>query len=142
MKRILLFIVCVFALTVSLSAQTKQEKAVAAAVDQLKAALISGNKADLEAIAADKLSYGHSSGKIQNKTEFVEVLANGTSDFVTIELTDQTISVVGKTAIVRHKLAAKINDGGKPGSVNLGVMLVFQKESGSWKLLGRQAFKL
>jgi hypothetical protein len=50
--------------------------------------------------------------------------------------------VVDNTAIVRHILTAQTNDGGKPGSVNLGVMLVFIKEHGSWKLLGRQAYKL
>ncbi|RYZ98048.1 MAG: DUF4961 domain-containing protein [Sphingobacteriaceae bacterium] len=63
-------------------------------------------------------------------------------DFVTINLTDQTISVKDQTAIVRHKLSAEINDGGKPGNVNIGIMLVWVKEKGVWKLLGRQAYKL
>ena len=70
----------------------------------------------------------------------MEQIASGKSDFVTIDLTDQTIKVVGNTAIVNHKLSAQTNDGGKPGTVVLGVMLIFEKMKGEWKLLARQAF--
>ena len=36
---------------------------------------------------------------------------------------------------------ATTNDGGKPGTVKLKVLLIFQKENGAWKLLARQAVK-
>lgn len=123
-------------------AQSKNEKAVAIATEQLRTAMISGNKADLENIVSDKLSYGHSGGHIDNKKEFVEKLTSGKSDFVRIDITEQTISTSGKTAIVRHILTAKTNDNGKPGDVHLRILLIFQKESGKWKLLARQAVKM
>ncbi len=126
----------------SAKAQTKDEKQVAAAVEVLRKAMIDGNKTTLENISSDALSYGHSSGKIQDKAAFVNAIVSGESDFVTIDLTDQTIVVKDQTAIVRHKLSAQTNDGGKPGNVNIGVMLVWVKEKGGWKLLGRQAYKL
>ncbi len=122
--------------------QTKDEKEVAAAVDQLKTAMIDGNKAILEKLTAEKLSYGHSGGHIDDKKEFVEKLTSGTSDFVTIDLTEQTISISDKVAVVRHTLNAKTNDGGKPAEVHLKVLLVWQKEKGGWKLLARQAIKV
>jgi ketosteroid isomerase-like protein len=123
-------------------AQTKDEKDVAAAVEFMRKAMVDGDKANLTKLAAADLSYGHSSGKIQNKAEFVEAIASGASDFVTIDLTEQTIKVAGTTAIVRHKLNAQTNDGGKPGTTALGVMLIFQKQNGAWLLLARQAYKL
>ena len=127
---------------VTVSAQSKQETAVAAAVEKLRKAMIDGNRQDLENIAHDKLSYGHSSGLVESKTEFVEKIASGKSDFVTIDLADQTISVSGNTAIIRHKLNATTNDNGKPGEVHLLVLLIFQKEQKQWKMLARQAVKL
>lgn len=143
MKKIAgLFLLLIMTISMQTEAQSKDEKQVAAAVQTLTKAMIDGNKSALENIASDALSYGHSSGKIQNKTEFVEAIASGQSDFVTINLTDQTISVKDQTAIVRHKLSAETNDGGKPGNVSLGIMLVWVKEKGAWKLLGRQAYKL
>lgn len=142
MKKIIAALFFFTALNASVFAQSKDEKAVAAAVEALRKAMIDGDKTALENIAADELSYGHSSGKMQNKAEFVDGIASGASDFVTIDLTDQTIKVAGNTAIVRHKLAAQTNDGGKPGSVNLGILLIWQKQKGKWKLLARQAYKL
>ncbi len=142
MKKLpLLFFVCLL-ITVNVFAQTKDEKDIITAVEFMRKAMIDGNRASLTKLAADELSYGHSSGVVQNKAEFVEAIASGKSDFVTIDLTDQTIKISGNTAIVRHKLSAQTNDGGKPGSTVLGVMLIFQKQSGDWKLLARQAYKL
>lgn len=130
------------AITMNAEAQSKEEKQVAAAVQTLTKAMIDGNKTALENISSDALTYGHSSGKIQDKAAFVDAIVSGQSDFVTIDLTDQTIIVKDNTAIVRHKLSAKTNDNGKPGNVSLGIMLVWAKEKGDWKLLGRQAYKL
>ena len=142
MKKLPVLIFACLLFTISAFAQTKDEKDVAAAVEFMRKAMVDGDRANLTKLAADDLSYGHSSGKIQDKKEFVEAIASGASDFVTIDLTDQTIKVAGNTAIVRHKLSAQTNDGGKPGSTVLGIMLVFQKQKGAWKLLARQAYKL
>lgn len=135
----LLFLVNFIAMTTL--AQNKEEAAVAAAVESLRQAMISGEKTALEKIAADQLTYGHSSGKLEDKAAFVEAIASGKSDFVTIELTEQTITVSGDVAIVRHKLAADTNDGGKPGNVKLAILTVWKKQGKDWKLLARQAVK-
>jgi len=142
MKKILLLLLIVSGLAVGANAQSKEETQVANAVENMRKAMISGNKTELENVASDNLSYGHSSGKLQNKAEFVEAIVSKASVFVTISLTEQTIKVTGNTAIVRHILDAQTNDGGKPGTTKLGVLLVFIKEHSEWKLLARQAYKL
>ena len=123
-------------------AQSKEEAAVTAAVENLKKAMIDGDKAGLQNITADQLSYGHSSGKVEDKATFVDNIVSGKSDFVTIDLTNQTIAIAGDAAIVRHTLAATTNDGGNPGNVKLNILLVWQKQKGQWKLLARQAVKV
>ena len=122
--------------------RTKDEQAVEAAVESLRKALIDPDKAGLDAIVCDELTYGHSNGNIQDKAAFEEALLNKSSDFVTIELTQQTVKVVGTTAWVRHILSATTNDGGKPGTAHLSVLLVWVKVKGQWKLLARQAVKV
>ena len=123
-------------------AQTKDEQAVTQAVENLRKALIDPDKATLDKLAMDELSYGHSSGLIQDKAAFEEALLSGSSDFVTIDLTEQTVKIVGNTAIVRHHFAATTNDGGKPGTVKLSILLVWARQKGEWKLLARQAVKI
>jgi ketosteroid isomerase-like protein len=141
MKKIGIFFLIIMTQIV-VKAQTKAEKDVLAAVETMRLAMVSGERIVLTNIAASDLSYGHSSGKLEDKAAFVESIASGKSDFVSIELKNQTVKVTGKTALVRHELHAKTNDGGKPGEVHLGILLVWQKQGGDWKLLGRQAFKL
>ncbi|WP_379092262.1 nuclear transport factor 2 family protein [Pedobacter sp. UC225_65] len=141
MKKLGIFILFI-SINLMAKAQSAAEKEVAVAVEQLRLAMISGERAALDHIAATDLSYGHSSGKLEDKAAFVESIASGKSDFVTIDFKNQTIKVTGKTALVRHQLDAKTNDGGKPGEVRLGILLVWQKQGKNWKLLGRQAYKL
>ena len=142
MKRFNLTMLFVLVLSITnIDAQSKKEKELTGAVEKLRIAMIDGNKTELENLVSDQLSYGHSGGHIDDKKEFVDKLVSGKSDFVTIDLTEQTISISGKTAIVRHKLSATTNDGGKPGEVHLLVLLVCQKQGGHWKLLARQAVK-
>lgn len=132
------FVVC----CCPLLSQTKAEQTVLQNVERLRLAMISGNRSELQQLTSEKLSYGHSSGHIDNQAEFVEKIASGKSDFVTIELSEQTVSVSRKTAIVRHILKATTNDGGKAGEVQLRVLLVWQKQRRNWKLLARQALKM
>jgi len=125
-----------------LSVNQNDETAVAAAVEQLRLAMVSGDRAGLSDIAAEQLSYGHSGGLVENKAEFVEKIASGNSDFVSITLSEQSIAISGKTAIVRQRLDAVTNDGGKPGEAHIKVLLVWQKQGKQWKLLARQAVKI
>jgi ketosteroid isomerase-like protein len=138
------FILCL-SLSLVLSAgmaQSKDSLQVAKAVNQLAELMVNPDKAALEALVSDQVSYGHSSGKLEGRTSFIESLTSGSSDFVKINLTDQTIQLFGKTAIVRNKLFASTNDGGKPGEVKLALILVWQKQQKTWQLIARQAVKL
>lgn len=122
-------------------AQSKNNS-IEQAVLQLREALLSGNEAKLRAISSSHLSYGHSNGLIENQDAFVATLISGKSGFLTMDLSDQTIDKFDNTAIVRHTLYAKTKNDGVLGEVKLKVLLIFQKDKGSWKLLARQAVKI
>ena len=118
------------------------EQSVAAAAEKLRVAMIDPTPAALTALVADDLRYGHSGGRVDTKDSFIGDLIAGKSDFVTIAITDQTIKVVGNTAIVRHTLTADTNDSGKPGKVQIKILGVWQQQGGQWKLLARQAVRV
>jgi len=133
-----LFTISVF----SLVAQTKDEQQIATSVEKLKEAMLAGDSSALVKLTDAKLTYGHSSGKIENRDEFVAALASGSSDFKEIELADQSIYLVGNTAIVRHKLTGQVVENGTQNPVKLAVMLVWSKAGKEWKLVARQAIKI
>src|SRR3954462_2713532 len=70
-KRFIYLIVLTGVMNVAM-AQNKEEAAVTAAVENLRKAMIDGDKAGLQNITADQLSYGHSSGKVEDKATFVD----------------------------------------------------------------------
>jgi ketosteroid isomerase-like protein len=137
------FLLIVILLSINLFAQSKTEKQITAATEQLRKAMVDADRTVLENLAAEQLSYGHSGGHIDDKKEFVEKIASGNSDFLSIDLTEQTVLVSGKTAIVRHILTSKTHDKGKDvADIKLRIILIWQKQAGGWKLLARQAVKV
>lgn len=86
--------------------------------------------------------YSHSSGSLETKAMLIESLVSNNSDFKTMDLTEQTVKVVGNTAIVRHKLSAETANKSVPSTAELNVLLIFTKVKGEWKLLARQAAKI
>jgi hypothetical protein len=124
-------------------AQSADERAVAQAVDALAKAMLEVDRARLEALAADQLSYGHSAGKIETKKEFVDAILSRASAFRKLDLSDQTISVVENEAIVRHLMTGEtVSPSGQVSPVKVGVLQVWQKKDGNWLLLARQAYRL
>ena len=142
MKKIIYLLIPFFVFTKITIAQSEDETKVTTNVEAFNKALLNADKKVLENLTADELSYGHSSGKIENKSEFVTGATNGIVRFQSIDITSQTIQITGKTAIVRHLFSGKLTRDGKPDEVKIGVMMIWHKQKDEWKLLARQAYKL
>ena len=123
-------------------AQAGDEAAVAQAVEGFRNAMLKADRGQFEALTADQLSYGHSAGRVENKAQFIDAATSGRSRWKFITLTDQTTQIVGDTAIVRHTLTGETERDGKTNPVKIGVLMVWHKQNGGWKLLARQAVRL
>ena len=135
----------VFAVTFicfDLAAQSTNEMEVANVVEELRKAMIDPTAVSLEKIIGNELTYGHSSGQLDDKSSFIKSLLEKKSDFISIDLSEQTIKIVGNTAFVRHKLKGELKDKDKITNLSLGVLLIWLKENGKWKLFARQGYKL
>lgn len=141
MKRILIIVIIFFMGSFSTQAQKATDEKLVQQVEQLRLAMLNADSMQLDALAHPMLSYGHSSGALDTKEQFIQKIVSGKSDFVTLEFGAVQYVITGKTALVRHALDATTNDSGKPGEVHLQVLLVWVKEKGTWHLLGRQAVK-
>jgi len=115
---------------------------VTAAVEALNNAIVNPEKSVFDSITADEITYGHSSGLVQNKEEFIDDLINGDFDFSSVNVSDQSIHITGETAVVRQIFSAEATNAGNPVDIRIGNVLVYVKQNDQWKLLARQAFKL
>jgi hypothetical protein len=93
-------------------------------------------------LVSDSLSYGHSSGTVENKKHFVESLLNGNSNFLSVNITNQQIRLIKNVAVVRHNLSALIEDKDKPQTnINLHILMVWVKIGANWVLVARQSVR-
>lgn len=142
-KKLLIFSGLLFSTCFCFAQNANSEKEVNDAVNKLTSLMVNPDSLGLDKLLLNNLSYGHSSGKVQTKQEFMHSLLSGESDFLDdIILGDPKTIIQGNTALVRHKLMAQTNDKGVRGSVNLYILLIWSKEKSGWKLLGRQAVKV
>jgi ketosteroid isomerase-like protein len=126
----------------SSAAESADQAAVDKAVEALRKALMEKDKTRLEQLSADQLSYGHSSGKVQSKAEFVDGVMTSKATVKSLAFPELSIAVVGNAAIARHLYESESETDGKTNNVKIGALQVWQKQDGNWKLLARQGFKL
>ena len=111
-------------------------------MEALRKALLEADKARLQQLGADQLSYGHSDGRVQTKAEFIDGVMTRKAIVKSLAFPELTVAVVGDAAIARHIYLSDSETDGKPTNTRIGALQVWQKQDGNWKLLARQGFKL
>jgi ketosteroid isomerase-like protein len=119
-----------------------EEAAVNQAIENLRKAMVAADKAKLEELVSDQLSYGHSSGVLESKAQYIDVIVSKKTIYKSISLQEPSVTVAGPNAIARHIFVAETEANGQPGNARVGVLQVWQKQGANWKLLARQAFRL
>ena len=124
------------------SAEGGDEAGVTQAVEALRKATLAQDKAKLEQLSAAELSYGHSGGVVQNKAEFIDGTMKRKSVVKSIEFPELKVGVAGNNAVARHLWVSESEMDGKPTSTKIGILSVWTKQDGGWKMLARQGYKL
>lgn len=109
-------------------------------VNDLRDVLINPTHDKIEKLVHEDLTYGHSSGTIEDKAAFENALLTG-GDIISWDMSEKTTKVVGNTAWVRHELDGAVINKADTSNIHLKVMLVWVNDNGDWKLLARQAVK-
>jgi ketosteroid isomerase-like protein len=120
---------------------SNDEAALTTAIEKLYNAIRDKDAAAFESLVTHDLSYGHSSGRIENKAEFIANVLKPNSVWKTIYGAKQKNYFSGDTAVSRHIMAGEVERDGKPATSNMDVLMVWQKQGGAWRLLVRQGYK-
>jgi hypothetical protein len=144
MKKLLLTFSFVMLMVTPALADNKSD--VEKAVEGMRLALLSGKAADLEKIPTHDLIYVHSAGNAENIQQFLESIISEKDTYKRVEFNYQTISAFDTTAIVSHifdgTLISKGVNNEQPYDVHLGVIQVWKKVDGVWKLTARKSVRL
>jgi ketosteroid isomerase-like protein len=124
------------------SAFAADDPALNSAVDALRQAIVSADKAKLTALTASDLSYGHSSGVVQDQATFIDGVVNRKMTVKSVEFPDLKTFTAGDVGVARHRWVSDSEQDGKPTHTEIGVLAVWQKQGSDWKLVARQGYKL
>lgn len=142
MKNLILLSLCYF--LCSFSNPINEIEAIEKAITEFTKAVVDADRSKFDELLSKDLVYGHSSGAVQNKQEFIEEIIILTPfDYLSVNVHDQTINISENIAIVRHIYVAQAkNKSGEVVDIRIGNMMVWVKDKKNWKLLSRQAYKL
>jgi len=125
----------------SYSQNGSQQTEVMVKTASLRSALLNKDSVGLANLLADDVSYGHSNGMIQTKSELIRDVISRVQEYQSINPSDMSVRVYGNTAIVNMKAKVKLLSSGNPMDLNLAIVLVWIKKDTDWKLEARQAVK-
>jgi hypothetical protein len=123
-------------------AATDDEETVKQAVEALRKAILTQDKATLETLAAEQLSYSHSDAHLEDKAKFINAIMTRKAVLKSLDFPDLTVAIVGNNAIVRHLWVSESELDAKVTNTKIGVLQVWQKQDSGWKLLARASFRL
>jgi ketosteroid isomerase-like protein len=142
MYKLFAFILSCCFLTTIAFAQSADEKTVTETMENLRKAMLSADTNTLYLLTAKPLTYGHSSGLVENQKEFVDEFVTGKTIFTTLNFANQTIGFSGDIAMVRNHLTADTNNNHVAGKVDLWALWIWQKQGDAWKLIARQGYRI
>jgi len=87
----------------------------------------------------EDLSFGHSSGIVENKAEAVNHMVTTKVDYAAVDLIDTKIKVQGNLALVNGRVNYKQVTDGKTTDIKLHVLHVWMRTPQGWQMIGRQS---
>ena len=103
--------------------------------------MVKGDRAALEKLLADDLTYIHSTALLESKEQFIKSVTSGNIDYVSIvpSESDAKVRVNGNTAVVNGVAAVNVIDTGKDRKIRIRYTTVYTNRGGAWLLQAWQS---
>jgi ketosteroid isomerase-like protein len=98
--------------------------------------------AKLDAMLTPDLIYAHSTGIIDDKTQYISKMKTGKQNYAGIEHKSTTVRMHGDSAIAHSKVRMHGTNAQGPFDDQLMMIHVWVKSGGKWKLAGHQTTRL
>jgi hypothetical protein len=105
------------------------------------AAALAQDVSALERMVAEELQYCHTTGAIDTKASYLDIVRTGRIRWVEVRPSGMKARVYGDTAVVTGRLDQKITTGGNPTPTEMAIRTidVYVKRDGRWQLTDFQA---
>ncbi len=105
-------------------------------------AMVAQDVAKLEPMLAEELYYGHSTGKVENKPQFLESIRSGSFRYHAIEVKHVDVRLYDETAILTGLVHVRVAIDGKPLETDLRYSDAYVRRDGRWQLVAWQSVRV
>jgi hypothetical protein len=123
--------------------RNRQEKKIeiSSKMSQLRTALMNRDSIALDSLLAADVTYGHSNGMTQSRSELIRSVMSREQDYKKMDVRKMDIRFFGNTAVVNLEADVSLIMTGKPMDLDMDALLVWVKRKGCWQLVARQSVK-
>jgi hypothetical protein len=134
------FIIALLVVSVFTYGQTDEQK-LTTTIKEFHQALVQKNTVSINQQTDKALSYGHSNGWIETKTDMIKNLETGYIDYHNIKEDSLQVTVNGNLAHARFVGDYNVTMNNNTNTFHLKVLEVWVKKGKRWVLFARQAVK-
>lgn len=144
MNKIFVLVAVVFELAISPSrlAANDRVKELSAADDRRVAAIVNRDKLALENVFSKDLRYAHSTGAVDEKAGYVDLIISGRTKYIVYDYLERKFTFPAPTvALMAGKVHIKSITGASENDSILSYLAVWRKEDETWRFLAWQSCK-
>jgi hypothetical protein len=108
----------------------------------LNEALLKKDSSVLMQLLDNNISYGHSNGWIQGKSEVVQDFSSGKISYSKMEVSDEKLQIQKQAVAIRNITNVEGIVSGNTFKMSLQVLQVWKRIKGKWVLIASQSVKL
>jgi hypothetical protein len=118
------------------------ERALLAADSARTAAMVAQDYAALDRALGEDLTYGHSTGQVQGKQEFIADLRNGVRRYRAVTAVESAARAYGCAGIVTGTSTVEVESQGHALSFTLRYTATYARQHDRWVLVAYQSVRL
>ncbi len=136
-----IFTILLLSLSICVVAQTADEQKLVTTVKEFHQALVNKNTISINQQTDKALSYGHSNGWVESKTDMIKNLETNYISYQSFKEDSIKVSSNGNIANVRFVATIEASLKDSKTTYNLKVLEVWVKKGKRWLLFARQSVK-
>jgi hypothetical protein len=144
MRTLLWLVLSLFLLDAPLLGQADGALAreVLAAADRRFAAMLRADTAALGPLLAPDLTYVHTTGRVDSKQSFLQLLGAGTLRYASIDPEERTVRLYDNTAVELGRSAMRAGPPDRLQAFRIRYLAVYRHHEGAWRLVAWQSTRL
>ena len=118
------------------------ERAIEELEDKRYEAMKRADREALEQLLADDLTYVHTSGRVETKSQFINSIESGEILYRSIDREDVQVRIYGSTAVVTGLANVNVELRGQVEHLRIRFIDVYVRQNGHWNMVAWQSTRL